>query len=52
MNQFINLYSTSQPYVCFVTLPGGACFGSFQTCPTRAEARKSAAKIALMNSVS
>jgi len=43
--------STSQPYVCFVTLPGGACFGSFQTCPTRAEARKSAAKIALMNSV-
>jgi len=43
--------STSPPYVCFVTLPGGACFGSFQTCPTRAEATKSAAKIALMNSV-
>lgn len=22
--------STSQPYVCYVTLPGGSCFGSFQ----------------------
>lgn len=22
--------SNSQPYVCFVTLPGGSCFGSFQ----------------------
>ena len=42
----------SPPYVCYVTLPGGACFGSFQTCTTRAEARRSAAKIALMNSVS
>lgn len=39
------------PYVCYVTLPGGACFGSFQNCPTKAEARRSAAKIALMNSV-
>lgn len=39
------------PYVCFVTLPGGSCFGSFQPCPTRAEAKRSAAKIALMNSV-
>lgn len=43
--------SPSQPYVCFVTLPGGSCFGSFQNCPTKAEARRSAAKIALMNSV-
>lgn len=43
--------SSTPPYVCYVTLPGGACFGSFQTCTTRAEARKSAAKIALMNSV-
>ena len=26
--------STSPPYVCFVTLPGGSCFGSFQVgCP-------------------
>ncbi|CAH2102151.1 unnamed protein product [Euphydryas editha] len=40
------------PYVCYVTLPGGACFGSYQhNCPTKAEARRSAAKIALMNSV-
>ncbi|EDO39622.1 predicted protein [Nematostella vectensis] len=39
------------PYVCFVTLPGGSCFGSFQPCPTKAEAKRSAAKIALMNSV-
>lgn len=39
------------PYVCYVTLPGGSCFGSLQDCPTKAEARRSAAKIALMNSV-
>uniref|UniRef100_A0A1B6D6N0 LIX1-like protein n=1 Tax=Clastoptera arizonana TaxID=38151 RepID=A0A1B6D6N0_9HEMI len=43
--------SQSPPYVCYVTLPGGSCFGSFQNCPTKAEARRSAAKIALMNSV-
>merc|ERR550532_1963429 len=43
--------SAQPPYVCFVTLPGGSCFGSFQNCPTKAEARRSAAKIALMNSV-
>ncbi|OXB53131.1 hypothetical protein ASZ78_005581 [Callipepla squamata] len=42
---------SSPPYVCYVTLPGGSCFGSFQFCPTKAEARRSAAKIALMNSV-
>ncbi|KAI0226638.1 LIX1-like protein [Lamellibrachia satsuma] len=43
--------SASPPYICYVTLPGGSCFGSFQNCPTKAEARRSAAKIALMNSV-
>ncbi|XP_033097531.1 protein limb expression 1 homolog [Anneissia japonica] len=43
--------ASSPPYVCFVTLPGGSCFASFQNCPTKAEARRSAAKIALMNSV-
>nr|XP_054757573.1 protein limb expression 1 homolog [Lytechinus pictus] len=43
--------SSSAPYVCFVTLPGGSCFASFQDCPTKAEARRSAAKIVLMNSV-
>lgn len=43
--------SNSQPYICYVTLPGGSCFGSFQNCPTKAEARRSSAKIALMNSV-
>lgn len=43
--------SSTPPYVCYVTLPGGSCFGSFQNCPTKAEARRSAAKIALMNSV-
>lgn len=24
--------SHSQPFVCYVTLPGGSCFGSFQVC--------------------
>ena len=43
--------SEKPPYVCYVTLPGGSCFGSFQPCPTKAEARRSTAKIALMNSV-
>ncbi|ODN05059.1 LIX1-like protein [Orchesella cincta] len=43
--------SQSHPYICYVTLPGGSCFGSFQKCPTKAEARRSAAKIALMNSL-
>ena len=70
--------SSSPPYVCYVTLPGGSCFGSygvsiwnltfqsmylvhfahnhnqnsiFQSCPTKAEARRSAARIALMNSI-
>jgi len=43
--------SNTPPYVCYVRLPGGACFGSLQLCATRADARKSAAKIALMNSV-
>lgn len=46
-----SVQSTSPPYICFVTLPGGSCFASFQNCPTKAEARRSAAKIALMNSV-
>ena len=24
--------AASPPYVCYVTLPGGSCFGSFQVC--------------------
>jgi len=43
--------SITPPYVCYVTLPGGACFASFEVCNTKAEARRSAAKIGLMNSV-
>jgi len=43
--------ATAPPYICFVTLPGGSCFGSYGACPTKAEARRSAARIALMNSV-
>ncbi|XP_048834767.1 protein limb expression 1 homolog isoform X1 [Brienomyrus brachyistius] len=39
------------PYVCYVTLPGGSCFGNLQCCYTKAEARRDAARIALMNSV-
>jgi len=37
--------------VCFVTLPGGSCFGSFEECRTTSEAQKNAAKIALVHSV-
>jgi len=43
--------AASPPYVCYVTLPGGSSFGSYGVCPTKAEARRSAARIALMNSV-
>ncbi|XP_067885105.1 protein limb expression 1 homolog [Heterodontus francisci] len=39
------------PYICYVTLPGGSCFGSFQYCSTKAEARRDAARVALVNSV-
>ena len=39
------------PYTCYVTLPGGSCFATFENCTTKAEARRSAAKIGLMNSV-
>jgi LIX1-like protein len=45
------LETAGPPYVCFVTLPGNACFATFQNCMTKSEARKSAALIALMNSV-
>jgi len=41
----------SPPYICYVTLPGGSCFASLETCNTKTDARRSAAKIALMNSV-
>jgi len=43
--------ASAPPYICYVTLPGGSCFGSYGVCPTKAEARRSAARIALMNSV-
>eukprot|EP00062_Callorhinchus_milii_P008588 gi/632951445/ref/XP_007891298.1/ PREDICTED: protein limb expression 1 homolog [Callorhinchus milii] len=43
--------SANAPYVCYVTLPGGSCFGSFQHCSTKAEARRVAARVALVNSV-
>jgi LIX1-like protein len=36
--------STNQPYICYVTLPGGSCFGSFQV--SLFEHFKSIAKIA------
>ncbi|XP_078252580.1 protein limb expression 1 homolog [Rhinoraja longicauda] len=43
--------SSAAPYVCYVTLPGGSCFGSFQYCLTKADARRDAARVALVNSV-
>ncbi|KAK9974288.1 hypothetical protein ABG768_022392 [Culter alburnus] len=42
--------SPSPPYICYVTLPGGSCFGNFKYCYSKAEARRDAARIALMNS--
>ncbi|XP_069082032.1 protein limb expression 1 homolog isoform X1 [Pleurodeles waltl] len=43
--------SPDPPFVCYVTLPGGSCFGNFQGCSSRAEARRDAAKVALINSL-
>lgn len=45
------LPSPNPPYICYVTLPGGSCFATFENCNTKADARRSAAKIGLMNSV-
>ena len=45
------LPSPRPPYICYVTLPGGSCFATFENCNTKADARRSAAKIGLMNSV-
>ena len=43
--------ASESPSVCYVTLPGGSCFGSFETCFSLERAKQSAAKIALTNSV-
>lgn len=32
--------SACPPYVCYVTLPGGSCFGSFQVCISRQVSRE------------
>lgn len=32
--------SNSPPYVCYVTLPGGSCFGSFQVRLTRGQLQR------------
>ncbi|CAL9708291.1 unnamed protein product [Knipowitschia caucasica] len=39
------------PCACYVTLPGGSCFGNYKICSTQAEARRDAARVALMNSL-
>nr|CAB3263447.1 LIX1-like protein [Phallusia mammillata] len=41
----------AEMYVCYVTLPGGSCFGSYELCDNKEKARQSAAKIGLVNSV-
>ncbi|XP_060894031.1 protein limb expression 1-like [Labrus mixtus] len=43
--------SPGPPYVCFVTLPGGSCFGNYKVCDSQAQARRDAARVALMNSL-
>ncbi|XP_036954389.1 protein limb expression 1-like [Acanthopagrus latus] len=43
--------SPGPPYICYVTLPGGSCFGNYKVCGTQAEARRDAARVALMNSL-
>ncbi|XP_053181527.1 protein limb expression 1 homolog [Scomber japonicus] len=43
--------SPCPPYICYVTLPGGCCFGNYKVCDILAEARRDAARVALMNSL-
>ncbi|XP_034026061.1 protein limb expression 1 homolog isoform X2 [Thalassophryne amazonica] len=43
--------SSGPPFVCYVTLPGGSCFGNYKVCDTQAEARRDAARVALINSL-
>uniref|UniRef100_A0A674F2A7 Limb and CNS expressed 1 n=1 Tax=Salmo trutta TaxID=8032 RepID=A0A674F2A7_SALTR len=43
--------SPRPPYIYYVTLPGGSCFGNYKECETQAEARRDAARVALMNSL-
>ncbi|XP_062238070.1 protein limb expression 1-like [Platichthys flesus] len=43
--------SPGPPFICYVTLPGGSCFGNYKVCDTQAEARRDAARVALMNSL-
>uniref|UniRef100_A0A3B4UPY6 Limb and CNS expressed 1 n=1 Tax=Seriola dumerili TaxID=41447 RepID=A0A3B4UPY6_SERDU len=44
--------SPGPPYICYVTLPGGSCFGNYKVCSSSsAEARRDAARVALMNSL-
>ncbi|KAK2837341.1 hypothetical protein Q5P01_014553 [Channa striata] len=43
--------SHGPPFACYVTLPGGSCFGNYKVCDTQAEARRDAARVALMNSL-
>uniref|UniRef100_A0A8C6T2R7 Limb and CNS expressed 1 n=1 Tax=Neogobius melanostomus TaxID=47308 RepID=A0A8C6T2R7_9GOBI len=43
--------SSGSSCVCYVTLPGGSCFGNYKVCHTQAEARRDAARVALMNSL-
>jgi LIX1-like protein len=42
--------SSSPPYVCYVTLPGGSCFGSFQVIIIRHQSIQRAA-IALLERI-
>ncbi|KAM6187516.1 LOW QUALITY PROTEIN: protein limb expression 1 homolog [Sarcoramphus papa] len=39
------------PPVSYITLPGGSCFGNCRSCLSTAEARRDAAKVALINSL-
>uniref|UniRef100_A0A8C5DAZ9 Protein limb expression 1 homolog n=1 Tax=Gouania willdenowi TaxID=441366 RepID=A0A8C5DAZ9_GOUWI len=43
--------SPGPPYVCYVTLPGGSCFGNYKVCESQAEAQRDAARVALMNTM-
>lgn len=47
----IEILRGKKRYICYVTLPGGSCYGSSSLSYTEKEARESAAKVALMNSV-
>ena len=36
-HKYVITYLSSPPYICYVTLPGGSCFATFENCSTKVQ---------------